>query len=414
MSSECAILHSDMNCFYASVEMMLHPELKGKAVAVCGSTEDRHGIVLAKSELAKKAGIKTGMVSWEAEKLCPGLILVPPHYDQYLKYSKLAHQIYYRYTDLVEPFGMDECWLDVSCSLRRFGSGENIAEKIRKSIREELGLTVSIGVSYNKIFAKLGSDMKKPDAITVIREEDVESKVWTLPASELLYVGRATTSKLDRFGVHTIGQLAKMPPNILQSWFGKNGVALWHFANGTDNSRVMKKDFVSPIKSIGHGITCTADLLNDEEVWKVMLELCQDIGHRLRVHNLTANGVQIMVRSNDLCFKQFQCRLKNDTRSPLEIAKTAHELFKANYNWTTPVRAVTVRAINLDDNDKDCQLDFFADYEKAEKRESLDNVVETIRSRFGKQSIRSASLLGELKMPSHSSHEVTMPGMMYR
>ena len=244
---DTTILHSDMNCFYASVEMMLNPELRNKAVAVCGATEDRHGIVLAKSERAKKAGVKTGMVNWEAKRLCPDLILVPPQYDQYLKYSKLAHEIYYRYTDLVEPFGMDECWIDVSCSTRLYGSGEKIAQNIRKAIKEELGLTVSIGVSYNKIFAKLGSDMKKPDAITVIKEADVESKVWTLPVSELLYVGRATTKKLEKYGIHTIGQLAAVNPQLLKSWFGVNGLNLWHYANGTDISRVMQKDFVSPI-----------------------------------------------------------------------------------------------------------------------------------------------------------------------
>ena len=305
---DTTILHSDMNCFYASVEMMLNPELRNKAVAVCGATEDRHGIVLAKSERAKKAGVKTGMVNWEAKRLCPDLILVPPQYDQYLKYSKLAHEIYYRYTDLVEPFGMDECWLDVSCSTRLYGSGEKIAQNIRKAIKEELGLTVSIGVSYNKIFAKLGSDMKKPDAITVIKEADVESKVWTLPVSELLYAGRATTKKLEKYGIHTIGQLATVNPQLLKSWFGVNGLNLWHYANGTDSSRVMQKDFVSPIKTIGHGITCTADLENNSEVWRVMLELCQDLGHKLRVHNLTANGVQITIKSNDLMYTRIHAR----------------------------------------------------------------------------------------------------------
>ena len=191
MADERVILHSDMNSFYASVEAMLDPSLKGKAVAVCGATEERHGIVLAKSELAKKAGVKTGMVNWEAKQRCPGLILVPPQYDQYVKYSRLAHEIYYRYTDLVEPFGMDECWLDVTGS-GTYGTGMEIAEKIRTACREELGLTVSIGVSFNKIFAKLGSDMKKPDAITEITRADFKEKVWPLAASELIYVGRAT------------------------------------------------------------------------------------------------------------------------------------------------------------------------------------------------------------------------------
>ena len=241
---ERAILHSDLNCFYASVEMMLDPTLKGKAVAVCGSTEDRHGIVLAKSELAKKAGIKTGMVNWEARQLCKDLIVVPPQYDQYLKYSKLTQSIYHRFTDQVEPFGMDECWMDVTGSQGVYGDAMTIAETIRSAVREELGLTVSIGVSYNKIFAKLGSDMKKPDAITQIRREDFMEKVWPLDASEMIYCGRATTAKLAKYGIRTIGQLAATDPALLRSWFGVNGLALWRYANGTDTSRVCHKDFV--------------------------------------------------------------------------------------------------------------------------------------------------------------------------
>lgn len=200
---ERAILHSDLNCFYASVEMMLNPMLRGKAVAVCGSTEDRHGIVLAKSEKAKKAGVKTGMVNWEARSVCKDLIVVPPQYDQYLKYSKLTRAIYQRYTDLIEPFGMDECWLDVTGS-RIMGDPMTIAESIRKTVREELGLTVSIGVSFNKIFAKLGSDMKKPDAITEITSDNFQEKVWPLDASEMIYCGNATRKKLETYGIHTI------------------------------------------------------------------------------------------------------------------------------------------------------------------------------------------------------------------
>ena len=261
---ERTILHSDMNCFYASVEMMLDPSLRGKPVAVCGSTENRHGIVLAKSELAKKAGVKTGMVNWEARQLCPGLIMVKPQYDQYLKYSELARNIYQRYTDQVEPYGMDECWLDVTGSRSVCGDGMKIAESIRQEIKEELGLTVSIGVSYNKIFAKLGSDMKKPDAVTEISKETFQEKVWPLPASDLLFVGRATTAKFSNYGIKTIGDIAATDPAFLKRLLGVNGLQLWKYAAGRDDTPVMHKDFVSPIKSVGHGITCVADLLDDE------------------------------------------------------------------------------------------------------------------------------------------------------
>ena len=412
MADRRIILHSDMNSFYASVEMMLNPSLKGKAVAVCGSTEDRHGIVLAKSELAKRHGVKTGMVNFEARQRCPDLIIVPPQYDQYLKYSKLAHEIYYRYTDQVEPFGMDECWLDVSHSV--VGDGLDIAESIRRSTREELGLTVSIGVSYNKIFAKLGSDMKKPDAITSITPDDFKEKVWPLPASDLLYVGRATESKLSGFGIHTIGELAATSPESLRRWFGINGLKLWSFANGTDDSRVMHKDFVSPVKSIGHGITCVADLNDEEDVYRVMLELSQDIGHKLRVNELIAGGVQISVRSNDLSFKQYQTQLEMPTRSPKEIADTSRLLFHRQYKWNTPVRAVTVRAINLMPQMVPVQTTIFSDPLALERRDKLETAIEDIRRRYGKHSIINATLLGDLKMPGDNRCEVIMPGLMYQ
>lgn len=411
---ERVILHSDLNCFYASVEMMLDPTLKGKAVAVCGSTEDRHGIVLAKSELAKKAGIKTGMVNWEARQLCKDLIVVPPQYDQYLKYSKLTQSIYHRFTDQVEPFGMDECWMDVTGSQGVYGDGMSIAENIRAAVKEELGLTVSIGVSYNKIFAKLGSDMKKPDAITQIRREDFMEKVWPLDASEMIYCGRATTAKLAKYGIRTIGQLAATDPALLKSWFGVNGLALWRYANGTDTSRVCHKDFVSPVKSVGHGITCTADLENEDEVHKVILALSQDIGHRLRVHELSARGVQLYVRGNDLLGAQFQCKLPFTTQLPSEIAASAYQVFRQKYSWGSKVRAVTVRAIDLVPQSTPQQMSIFVDGGKVDKKERLQDAIEQLRDRFGKHAITYGALLGDLKMPDDGRHQVKMPSPMYQ
>ena len=409
-----AILHSDLNSFYASVEMMLDPSLKGKAVAVCGSTEDRHGIVLAKSDLAKKAGVKTGMVNWEARQLCKNLIVVPPQYDQYLKYSKLTQSIYHRYTDQVEPFGMDECWMDVTGSQGIYGDAMTIAENIRSSVRDELGLTVSIGVSFNKIFAKLGSDMKKPDAITQIRREDFMEKVWPLDASEMIYCGRATTAKLAKYGIHTIGELAATDPALLKRWFGVNGLALWRYANGTDTSRVMHKDFVSPVKSVGHGITCVADLVDEEEVHKVILALSQDIGHRLRIHELSARGVQVAVRGNDLLGSQFQCKLPFATQLPSEIAGAASRIFQSKYHWGSKVRAVTVRAIDLVPQNSPDQLSLFVDAQKMDRRERLQDTVEELRGRFGKHALTYGSLLGDLKMPDDGRHQVKMPGLMYQ
>lgn len=403
-----------MNCFYASVEMMLDPSLRGKAVAVCGSTENRHGIVLAKSELAKKAGVKTGMVNWEARQRCPDLIMVKPQYEQYLKYSELAWNIYQRYTDQVEPYGMDECWLDVGGSRSVCGSGMEIAENIRQTVKEELGLTVSIGVSFNKIFAKLGSDMKKPDAITEIRKDEFKEKIWSLPASDLLFVGRATTAKLEKYGITTIGGIANADPQFLKRLLGVNGLALWRSAAGLDDSPVMHKDFVSPIKSVGHGITCTADLENEDEVWKVMLELSQDIGHRLRIHKLKASGVQISIRSNDLGFRQYQAPLTLATQSPSVIAHKAIQIFRDNYRWIMPVRAVTVRAINLRPKNEPEQIDLFTDMRQLERLDRLDDCIEDIRRRFGKRAVFQACLLGDLKMPFDNRDKVVMPGVMGR
>lgn len=412
MGETRTILHSDLNSFYASVEIMLDPALRGKAVAVCGSTEDRHGIVLAKSELAKKAGIKTGMVNWEAKRLCPELIVRHPAYGQYLKYSKLTREIYGRFTDRVEPFGMDECWLDLTGCAR--GGGFAAAEEIRRTVREELGLTVSIGVSFNKIFAKLGSDMKKPDAVTVIGAEDFREKIWPLQASKLIYVGRSTAKKLAAYGIRTIGDIANAPSEFLKRLLGVNGLALWSYASGGDASRVMHTDFETPVKSIGHGITCVEDLVSGGEVFLVMLRLSQDIGRKLRLNDFQARGVQITVKDNKLAWKQYQAQLEIPTQSPMELARKGRELFDRNYDWHAPVRAVTVRAISLIPRSQPVQTILFDDPMRREKREKLEDAVENIRARFGKQAIYPACLMEERKMPGLGVHEVHLPGMMYQ
>ena len=383
-------------------------------MAVCGCTEDRHGIVLAKSELAKKAGVKTGMVNWEAKQCCRDLIIIPPQYDQYLKYSKLTQAIYQRYTDMVEPFGMDECWLDVTGSRYVCGDARMIAENIRRSVKEELGLTVSIGVSFNKVFAKLGSDLKKPDAITEISPESYKEKVWPLPCSDMIYCGPATTKKLAQYGIHTIGDVAVCDPLFLKGLLGVNGLALWTYANGRDHSRVMHKDFVSPVKSVGHGITCISDLENEEEVWKVIFALSQDIGHRLRLHNLATRTVQVHVRGNDLFGSQYQCKLPLKTQLPSEIAAAAFRSFKERYSWSTKVRAVTVRAIELSPKDSAEQLTLFDNVQHRMAMEKVQDTVEEIRGRFGKSAITYACLMGDLKMPTDGRDKVKMPGLMYQ
>ena len=407
-----AILHSDMNSYYASVEMMLDPSLKGKAVAVCGSTETRHGIVLAKSELAKKFGVKTGMANWEAQRCCPNLITVPPHYEQYIKYSELAHEIYGRYTDLIEPFGMDECWLDVTGS-SCIGDPLSIAESIRETMRSELGLTVSIGVSFNKVFAKLGSDMKKPDAITCITPESYKTQVWPLKASELLGVGPATTKKLAIRGVMTIGDLAKSDPMLLRSWLGVNGLKLWEFANGTDLSRVSPYGYTSPIKSVSHGITCTEDLLNNTEVKNVLLSLVPRVSLQLREAGLQATGVQIFVRDNELAFREFQCKLPYPTQCSKELVETGMDLFLKRYQWYKPIRAVTIRAINLISEKIPYQMDLFGDHEARIKQDTLERTVEDIRRRYGEEAIAIASTMSAKLKKDKARDMLIMPAAMY-
>ena len=410
---ERTILHSDLNAFYASVETVLDPSLRGRAIAVCGSVENRHGIVLAKSELAKKAGVKTTMVAWEAKRLCPELLFVPPHFDAYASYSERVRRIYAQYTDLIEPFGMDECWLDVTGSRLIAGDGMTIAEKIRRQVREELGLTVSIGVSFNKIFAKLGSDLKKPDAISLISPENFRSVAWRLPAGELLYCGPACARRLADFGIHTIGDVARTPRPRLERLLGKQGAQLWQYANGLDDAEVRPEGWSEPPKSVGHGVTCARDLLDANEVWRVNLELAQEVGHRLRAHQLEASGVQLAVRDNALVTRQYQTPLTCPTQSPLELARGAQALFRERYAWSLPVRSLMVTAIGLVPEARPEQLSFLDDGAAHARRQKIDSAVEGIRSRFGDAAIFPATLLGESKSGSRELKGMKMPGKMF-
>ena len=293
------------------------------------------------------------------------------------------------------------------------GTGLQIAEDIRQTVKEELGITVSIGVSFTKILAKLGSDMKKPDAITVLDYRNWKERVWPLPVSDLLFVGPKTTKKLMIRNILTIGDLAQTDPKYLQDWFGKNGLDLWITANGEDRYRVKPDGYEEPIKSVGHGITCNADLHTEEEVWRVILELSQDIGHRLRTYGLSARGVRICIRDNELGYEIAQTQLAYPFQSPLEIAQAARLLFNQKYRWLRPVRAITVTGINLVSSNQNMQIDMFGDAQKRMRRQKLDDCIDEIRGRFGKNAIYSASLMGDLHMPGDDRHLVHMPGMMY-
>ena len=394
-----------MNSCYASIECSINPDLKGKPMAVGGNEASRHGIILAKSEEAKKYGVKTAEPLWQARQKCPELIIVEPHYDIYKEYSRKAHDIYARYTDLIEPMGLDEVWCDLTGSITLFGPAHNIIREIMDSFKKELDITVSIGLSYNKIFAKLGSDLAGRDDFYEITKADYREKVWKLPASDLFGVGRKTAQRLAGYGITTIGELASCSEQWLKTVFGICGSEMWLSANGLNRDRVAPDNYKEKSKSIGHGVTCKSDLENNEEVWKVFLALSQSVAKRLRAEKLWATGVQIGVRDSKFETKQFQCQLDNTTQSAYEIAVTATELFKASYKWERKVRAVTVRAINLAQEGRFNQLDLYTDYAKLEKQKSIDDTVMNLREKFGDGIIFNCCLMDEEKMPVFSSDE---------
>lgn len=386
--SDRIILHSDINSCYASIELLHHPELRGKPVAVGGDPEARHGIVLTADYVAKRMGVKTGMALWQAKQVCPEIIFLSPRMDLYLRFSRMAHEIYSEYTDLQQAFGIDESWLDVTASCCIKGDGMTIANEISNRMKKELGITVSIGVSWNKIFAKLGSDYKKPDAITEISKENFKAMVWKLPAEDLLYVGRSTIRKLHKIGIKTIGELANLPTDILHSHLGKMGLILNTFANGLDESPVTAENYHAPIKSIGNSTTTPRDLENDTDVKIVLTVLAESVAARLRENGFKCRVVEITVRDNELAWFTRQRKLERSTNITKEIAAEAFRLFKANYDWNKPIRSLGVRGADLVVDTIPEQLDLFMSYEKREKQMKIDKTVDCIREKFGFYSVQ--------------------------
>lgn len=382
------ILHSDINACYAAIEHLHRPELNGKPLAVGGDPEARHGIALTADYIAKKYGVKTGMALWQAKQVCPELNIVSPRMDLYLRFSRMAHEIYGEYTDLQEPYGVDESWLDVTASSLLKGDGYKIAKEISNRIKSELGITVSIGVSFNKIFAKLGSDYKKPDAITTMYEDEFKNKAWELPVSDLLYVGRSTNQKLARFGIKTIGDLAQTDEHLLMSQLGKMGGILWAFANGYDDSPVKMEHTHAPIKSIGNSTTTPRDLENDENVKIVLYILAESVAARLRDNGFKCREVEISVRDNELYSFTRQHKIDHATNITGEIATEAYRIFKENYNWRKPIRSIGARGADLVNDNYWEQMDLFSSVEQREKQMKMDDAVDTIRRRFGFYSVQ--------------------------
>jgi DNA polymerase IV len=386
------ILHSDLNNFFASVECKDNPELLHVPMAVCGSKEKRHGIVLAKNYPAKAYGIKTGEPIWEAVRKCPRLVTVPPRFSLYIEYSEKVRQIYRSYTSLIEPFGIDECWLDVTASEKLFGPGDVIANTIRERVKKETGITVSVGVSFNKIFAKLGSDLKKPDAVTVISEHDYKDIIWPLPIQELLYVGRATRRRLNDIGIHTIGELAMMPYRHIGDYMGKYGQTLWFFANGRDESAVREDGRDSVIKSIGNSTTTPRDLTCMEDIKAVCYLLGDSVGKRLRIHGLKGRTVQIYIRDVDLGSITRQGFLDHYTCSSYDISEKAIQLFRASWYWHKKIRSLGLKVTDLREADGIIQPTLWG-LTGPQKREDIDYSLDDIRKRYGYYSVRRALLM---------------------
>ncbi len=398
---ERQILHVDCNKFYASVECSLNPELRDKPVAVGGNEASRHGIVLTKNEIAARYGIATGETLWSARRKCPDLVTVPPHFPLYHKYSGMVRAILREYSPLVEPFGLDEAWLDVTGSAR---PAVEIAEEIRRRVREELGITVSVGVSFNKTFAKLGSDYKKPDAVTVFSRENYRERVWPLPAGELIYVGRATRKKLEERFIFTIGDVAKADTGLLRSLLGKWGPALHAIANGRDSQPVIPSEDAAGIQSVSNGMTTPRDLTDDRDVQRVLMVLAESVGRRLREQHLVGKTVELHLRDNQLHTRSHRVTLDHYMQSTNDIESAAYTLFKESYRWQRPLRSVTIGVSSLEPEDTPTQLDMLESAGR-EKREQLDRTVDGLRERFGDKVIRRAILLEDPALTGDSPYE---------
>lgn len=394
---ERVILHCDANSFFASVETVLHPEYKDVPMAVCGSVEDRHGIVLAKNEQAKKYKIKTGETVWQAKQKCPSLVIARPTYGVYNEFSRRMNRIFSDYTDLIEPFGIDESWLDVTDSKKLFGDGKSIADAIRKRVREELGITVSVGVSFNKVFAKLGSDMKKPDATTVIEKNSFGSTVWRLPVSELLFVGPACNSRLNRVGIMTIGDLAAADSDFLKRYLGKNGLMLKSFACGNDLSPVMPSGYEPEPKSVSNGMTFRYNLVTGEDVSFAVTYLSHMVAARLRRHGKLCRVVAVTVRFPNQISVNRRVGAARPTNLACDIARDALFLIKEKVGMGEEIYAVTVHAESLTDAcGADLQETMFPTEEERDfkKHLSLETAVDSIKERYGNTALTICSAIG--------------------
>ena len=393
---ERTVLHCDLNSFFASVELLDRPGLRasGAPAAVCGDPQARHGIILAKNDAAKAMGVKTAETIWQARSKCPSLVLLPAHYDKYAFYSRAVNEIYSRYTDLVEPFSIDESWLDITGSMHLFGGdGRAIADTIRRTVRDETGLTISVGVSFNKVFAKMGSDYKKPDATTVITRENFRTLLWPLPVTDLLFVGRSSAATLREYGVETIGDLARFDREALIALLGKQGALLHDYANGAEHENVVPVWEQPGPKSIGNGFTFRHDLMHSDEVRAGVAFLTDEVAERLRREGLKCAVLQVTIRASDFRSVCRRKRLETPTYLARELTAAALDIIAAEWPAGSPIRALTVTAQSLVGADESTeQLSLFSPGEdlRREKLEKLERTVDRVREKYGKETLRLA------------------------
>lgn len=393
-SRDRVILHCDMNGFFASVELLNHPELRDVPMAVSGDPDSRHGIILAKNQHAKEYGIVTAETIWQAKKKCPGLVLVRPHMSQYKEFCTKINAIYQRFTDMVEPFSIDESWLDVTASQMLFGSGREIADTIRETVKNELGLTLSAGVSFNKTFAKMGSEYKKPDATTEITRENYRDLLWPLPAGELFGVGKATSQKLAKAGIKTIGDIAMADKKYLTALLGKVGTVIWEHANGIDDSPVSLYTEREPVKSVGNGITFKRDLVTGDDIAVAVKALSDTVAGRLRSYGLKACGIKVDIKDPYFKVISRQKQLLSPTWLSQEISSTATEIINSSWQQGAPIRMLTITGINLTDELSEEQLNLFAtDIEERDKSEKVEFTMDEVRKKYGTDAIGFASAI---------------------
>ena len=392
------ILHVDGNNFFASCECLLRPELKQVPMAVAGDPESRHGIILAKHQLAKAKGVQTAEPIWQAQRKCPGLVLVSPHRETYTQISRAMNQIFLRYTDLVEPASIDESYLDLTGSLHLLG-GDALAaaDQIRSQIRAELGITVSVGVSFCKVFAKLGSDYKKPDATTHFPREAMPTLIWPMPVGNLLYVGGKFVQQLQGMGIHTIGDLAHTDPDLLRRKFGARGESAWRCANGLDTDPVRPYDAPREVKSIGNSITFRRNLTGERELRLGFTALAESVSQRMRRQQVCCHTLQIQIRDPNFHTISRQMTPERPLFLAKELADGAMALAAQSWDFRKPVRLLSLTAKQLSPLESDAeQLSLFPAPDQADRARQgkLEDALSAIRGRFGQDAIQLGGFLG--------------------